>query len=118
MDQLNIFDKTIPAEHLARPAHHKTSHEAARALLHRGIGRARMRALLWVDHLGGSTAAEIEAAADVRDGGIRKRLSDLRELGLAETGDDRPCRITGHNAQTWRVTPVGRTYLIHNEGSY
>lgn len=49
----------------------------------------------------GLTSRELESAAGVQDGVIRKRLADMRAMGWARNGDERACTISGKRCQTW-----------------
>jgi hypothetical protein len=87
----------------ARPTHPATSMEAAEKMAPK-MGPVTNWALEALRCLPGATASELESFHEVKDGRLRKRLSDLRAKGLARVVGKRKCRITGMNAQIWEAT--------------
>ena len=88
---------------LARRGDPSTSKEAARAVA-ASMPESMVYALSWLTSFPGSTAAELDEMSTLRGGAIRKRLNDLRRVGLAKTDGIRKCKITGRRAQTWQPT--------------
>ena len=85
---------------LSRTDDPETSHKAAREIVEEGmVGRMMKVALERVKARPGSTAAELGG------GPVRKRLNDLRKLGLVYNRLSRPCSVTGRHALTWYPSP-------------
>ena len=108
-----LFDEQIAAEKVSsfeayqrwvekhtRPSHPKTSVEGAEHIAKKITGAMGL-ALDMLESYPGRTAAELDAIAGHGGGTIRKRLSDLRALGLARVTGKKKCSKTGRNAQTW-----------------
>ena len=92
----------IKPRELRRREHPGTSHEAAEHMVHTGkLGKMMAEALRLLRAYPGRTAAEIEHAAGVSDGRVRKRLNDLKKKGLASVSGARKCAVTKRNAQVW-----------------
>jgi hypothetical protein len=105
--QLSLFDPI----RLARRNDPDTSQQAAAEVVEEGVvARMAATAISCLQRWPDSTASELEAATGLLDGKIRKRLNDLRRLGRAEKSGQRPCRVTGRMAYTWRAVeiPVSR----------
>ena len=85
-----------------RPTHPATSVEAAEYMAP-NVGKTMGLALDMLESYPGRTAAELDSIAGHGNGTIRKRLSDLRQMGLAHTAGKKKCTITGRNAQVWHA---------------
>lgn len=93
--QPDLFDNPVgKLKRMSRRDDPATSKQGALAIL-RDLGKRQKAALEAVRQNPGSTAAEL---GDER---VRKRLTELEAYHLIHRGMPRPCRITGHNAQTW-----------------
>lgn len=77
-----------------------TSHAAAAELVDTLANRQAF-ALEWVGNRPGCTAAELERAANCRDGMIRKRLKELERAGSVKPGEPKVCSVTARKCQTW-----------------
>ena len=89
-----LFGAEVDRRKLSRSSDPWTSKAAASSV---DLSRTLSDALERVRATPLSTASELGAE------GVRKRLNDLRNLGLVRTGEPRRCRITGRMAQTWEV---------------
>ncbi len=110
------LDFTAPLRPIAAAADPHTSHQAARQLARSGqLGRSMRTTLAALAVWRGPAPTSHELAlADATEGRrheVARRLPDLRERGLVENGDARPCRVTGRQAVTWVVTAAGRAAL-------
>jgi hypothetical protein len=87
---------------VSRNSHPATSHRAELEIGRSGQRAKAMRAALAaLRESPGLTSAELEQKYGVRDGHFRKRLSDLRALGFAETQTPKTCTVSGMKCQTW-----------------
>lgn len=106
MNQRTFFgdwsQRELTPNQLARSSHPDTSHKAAAEIVDSGkLQHAMKTAEQWLRQMPHSTASELEEASGLTDGKIRKRLNDLKKVGLAEKGEKRRCRVTGRMAYTW-----------------
>ena len=107
--QLVIFDPTnhqlTPPKTrtpLARSTDPETSHRAAREMETSGqLKSDMMTALEAVREFPHRTATELEALIGCRDGKVRKRLAQLRRLGLIIRGALKICPHTKRRCHTW-----------------
>jgi hypothetical protein len=87
---------------LARTTDPAESHRAAEQIIADGT-RNRMMQVAYnlLKKYPGYTANELEQVSGLIDGKIRKRLNDLRKMGLAETRGVRVSRVTGKLNACW-----------------
>ena len=84
----------------------RTSRKAYREIL-KTLGQRQMMVLELLRRDGPCTAMEIQDYVDreyeYEHPGLWKRFSELRNKGLIEECEKRPCKITGRTAIVWRV---------------
>lgn len=101
--QMDLFG--VSARDLSRREDPSTSKQAARGLIDDGkLGNAMKIALHFVRRYPGSTASELDSLHGTEWGAVRKRLNDLRKVGLAYTKGTRRCNVTRRSAQIWYPT--------------
>ena len=96
------FDPIIPPHTLSRSEDPDTSDLAAQHIV--GAGKhaaAMMFAHEILSEHEGCTASELDRHAQSREGKVRKRLNDLKKIGMAYKGRKRRCSITQRMAYTW-----------------
>ena len=87
---------------LARRTDPETSHRAALEMETSGqLKSDMMTALEAVREFPHRTATELEALIGCRDGKVRKRLAQLRRLGLIIRGSLKICPHTKRRCHTW-----------------
>ena len=109
--QPSLFDQRPIANRapIAAAGDPATSHRAAQVLTVSGVRSARKKALL--DFLRSCNepliSFEIAVAMRIDRHVAAKRLPDCRRDRLVENCGERPCRLTGKPALTWRAVPPG-----------
>lgn len=89
----------FPDEHeLSRATDPPTSRQAASEL---NVGEAMKLAYEILKAHEGLTSNELDQIAGKPQGGIRKRLNDLRKVGFSRNGPPKVCTVTGKSGQTW-----------------
>ncbi len=79
-----------------------TSHEAGHNIETDGLAATlRQACLTRILDYPGMTAGEVSYACGMEHGVAHRRLPELEEMGLVETGDARICEIRGTRMQTW-----------------
>ena len=97
--QPGLFDNPPPR---ARRTDPDTSHAAANSMAEGAKGQ-RSRIHAYLTEFGPHTADELDEALDLRVTSAGRRLSELKEKGLAErTTEKRPTR-SGRGAYAWRA---------------
>ncbi len=89
----------------ARKSDPLTSHEAAFKSEEGKAESQRRRCLEYVRKYPGKTAAEIAAGTGLERHVPSRRLPELRDAGLIENREARPCAIVGSKSMTWAVVP-------------
>ena len=86
----------------SRSSDPRSSYDAAQEVETSGVASAqRDTCLAAVRKEPGKTAAEIARVTGLERHAPSRRLPELREFGLVENGDLRPCRATGRKSLTW-----------------
>ena len=90
----------IHPRELARSDDPPTSHLAAEQIIE-SLGDHMHRAYELLCGNPGSTAAELDFINASPDGKVRKRLNDLRKVGLAFTDGTKRCAVSGRTSYRW-----------------
>ena len=86
----------------ARSSDPRSSYDAAQEVETSGVASdQRDLCLAAVRKQPGQTAAEIARETGLERHAPSRRLPELREFGLVENGDLRPCLATGRKSLTW-----------------
>lgn len=83
-----------------------TSAAAYRAVIDSGLLNAQQHRAFdaLYSYSNGVTGRELERAIGSTDG--HKRLTELRDMGIAEELEPRRCQVSGHRAIVWRARAV------------